>query len=166
MNTMKTTDANEFSKIKAKAAKFYDSVVRVYCPALKADVNFSSDGFHHLRYDGTRAERSKTIQKNKLLCIEEAVKIITKTTTIQEYRVSTQPMGKPDKSGFRKTKKIEYYAFYAITDLNKLRRINVIVRRIGEGNYHFWSVMPSWKESPINETQTLRSIGGNWMVDV
>ncbi|MFA4954341.1 MAG: hypothetical protein WC641_03450 [Patescibacteria group bacterium] len=155
----------EFAKIKAKAESLYKSVVKVHCPALGMDVHFSSDGFHHLQYDGTRAERTKLVQRNKILCLQEAVDIIKKTTTIQEYRSAIQPFGKADKNGFRQTKHVKYYAFHAITDLTKPRRVNVVVRRIGDGNHHFWSVMPSWKEDKINDSQTVRKIGGGWMLD-
>jgi len=162
---MSEFDHAEFSKIKIRAETFYHSIIKVRCPALIADVHFSSDGFHHLQYDGTRAERTKLVQKNKMLCLQEAVDIIRKTTTIQEYRTSLQPIGKANKNGLRPTKLVAYYAFHAITDFTKLRRINIVIRRIGEGNYHFWSVMPSWREDKINELQTVRKIGGGWMLD-
>lgn len=162
---MEAFDHHEFAKIKAKAETLYKTVVKVRCPALAADVHFSSDGFHHLQFNGVRVERLKTVQKIKMLCIQEAVEVIKKTTTIQEYRTALQPIGKTDRSGFRQTKHVAYYAFHAITDLTKPRRVNVVVRRVGDGNYHFWSVMPSWKEDQINGSQTVRKIGGNWMLD-
>ena len=56
----------EFKRLKNEAEAYYKSVGKVKCPALNAEVNFTSDGFHHLRYDNTRAERSKNEQKNKL----------------------------------------------------------------------------------------------------
>ncbi len=155
----------EFTRVKDKAELFYKSLGKMQCPALAADVHFSSDGFHHLRFDGTRAERSKAVQKGKLLCLEEAAEIIRKTTTVQEFRSTLAPVGKPDARGLRPTKRVEFFAFHAITDMNKPRRVNVVVRRVGDGNYHFWSVMPSWKESKINGAQTLRSVGGRWMFD-
>ena len=162
---MEVFDQQEFAKIKARAETFYKSVVKVRCPALGTDVHFSSDGFHHLQYDGTRTPRTKLARRSKLLCIQEAVDIIKKTTTMQEYRSAIQPVGKADSSGFRQTKHVAYWAFHAITDLTKPRRVNVVVRRIGDGNYHFWSVAPSWKEVKINGSQTVRKIGGGWMMD-
>ncbi|MFH1973725.1 MAG: hypothetical protein ABIK13_03955 [Patescibacteria group bacterium] len=162
---MDVFNPHEFARVKAKAEALYKTIVKAFCPALKSDVHFSSDGFHHLRFNGARAERTKAVQQAKMLCLQEALDVIRKTTTIQEYRVSLHPVGHGDKNGFRQTKRIEYFAFHAITDLVKSRRINVVVRRIGEGNFHFWSVMPSWKEERINDSQIVRKIGGGWMLD-
>lgn len=162
---MSDISLEEFTKIKSKADIFYKSVGCVRCPALDANVHFTSDGFHHLQFDGTRAERTKIVQKNKMLCLHEAVEVIKKSNTVQEYRTAVQPIGKPDKSGFRSTKNVVYYAFHAITDFSKLRRVNVVVRRVGDGNFHFWSVMPSWKEEEITDTQKMRKVGGDWLLD-
>lgn len=162
---MEPFNREAFLNIKLRAESFYKSINSIKCPALNTVVHFTSDGFHHLQFDGTRTERSKIVQKNKMLHLEDAVEIIKKTTTIQEYRTALQPVGKADKQGFRQTKPVAYFAFQAITDLEKCRRINVVVRRVGEGNYHFWSVMPSWKEEQITSSQSIRRIGGNWMTD-
>lgn len=124
----------------------YKKIISVYSPALKAEVIFNSDGFHHLRYDNSRAERSKTVQKNKFLFLNKAVTVIKTSTTVQEYRRSICPIGKTDKKGFRKTSTVEWFGLLAIVSFTKSIRIMVIVRRIGgeNGNYHFWSVMPRW----------------------
>jgi len=39
-------------------------------------------------------------------------------------------------------KQIRYWAFEAVVDD---RRIKVIVRQIGRGKKHFWSVIPAWR---------------------
>ncbi len=135
-----------WQKLKENTKQEYDTIGSLYCPALKSNILFNADGFHHLRYDGSRKERSKSVQKNKFTYFSDAVDILKKSTTIQEYRRSICPVGKPDKNGFRKTKSIEWFGFFAITSFSKQTRIKVIVRRIGEdnGHYHFWSVIPFW----------------------
>lgn len=162
---MTKADLQNFAKAKKEAEALYFSVEKLRCPALQEDIYFSSDGFHHLQFDGTRSERTKTVQKNKMLCLKEAIDILRKTTTIQEYRTSIQPVGKSDSKGYRQTKEVYYYAFHAITDFRRIRRINIVVKKIGNGHYHFWSVMPSWKEEKVNDTQVVRRIGGGWIVD-
>jgi hypothetical protein len=139
----------EFEKLKEKIELSYKGVGKIICPALKSEVVFNSDGFHHLRYDGHRSERDKRVQRNKFLCFDAAVEILKTTTTIQEYRRSICPIGKKDRSGFRKTKIVEWFSFFAIISFSKCRRVKVVIRRIGEneGKYHFWSVMPFWNLS-------------------
>jgi hypothetical protein len=149
-------DSEGFKKIKQETEEKYKKVGKIFCPALKTEVVFNSDGFYHLRYDGHRSERDKRVQRNKFLFFDDGVGILKKTTTIQEYRRSMCPIGKADKNGFRKMKTVEWFGFFAITSFSKRRRIKVVVRRVGEdsGNYHFWSVMPFW-----NLTNGKRVIG-------
>lgn len=125
------------------------------------EVHFNSDGFHHLRYDGHRSERNKKVQKNKFRFFPQAVEIIEKSTTVQEYRQGLCPVGKSNSSGFRKTAVVEWFGFFAITDFNNSIRIMVVVRKVGEnGQYHFWSVMPYWSLSNKNHV-----IGSNTIKD-
>lgn len=163
---MENFSLEEFVKIKEQSEKIYKEVGVLSCPALSADVHFTSEGFHHLQFDGSRSERPKQNQKTKMLCLRDAIKILKKTTTMQEYRSVMQPTGKPDRGGFRATKQVEYFAFEAVTDTEKARRIKVIVRRVGDGYYHFWSVMPTWFEDKKTGQPTIRTIGGSWMIDV
>jgi hypothetical protein len=134
-------DLEKFKNLLERARTFYQELSEIFCPALSAKISFNSDGFHHLRFDGTRAERSKQEQSNKLRCLKTAVEILKITTTIQEYRKTVQPFGKTGRDGFKKTSEVEYWGFIAIIrDI----RMKVIVRKIGNGSPHFWSVMPFW----------------------
>lgn len=141
-------DLEKFEELKNSTEIEYKKIVSVYSPALKSEIIFNSDGFHHLRYDSSRAERSKKAQYIKFRYFNKAVEIIKLSTTIQEYRRGICPVGKPDKGGFRKTKIVEWFAFFSIISFAKRTRIRVVVRRIGaDGQYHFWSVMPFWSLS-------------------
>ncbi|MDD4995612.1 MAG: hypothetical protein PHW53_04080 [Patescibacteria group bacterium] len=135
----------QFNKLKLAAREAYEKIGGIYCPALKADIIFNSDGFHHLRYDSNRSEREKLAQANKFKYFNDSVEILKKATTIQEYRRSIIPVGDIDKNGFHKTKTVEWFGFFAIVNFSNCIRIKAVVRRVGEdGKYHFWSVMPFW----------------------
>ncbi|MDP3974396.1 MAG: hypothetical protein Q8P65_00210 [bacterium] len=155
-------DLEKFNELKNTTKINYEKIGCVYSPALQANIVFNSDGFHHLRYDNNRSERSKKSQQGKFICFNKAVEILKKSTTIQEYRRSICAIGDYDKSGFRKTKIIEWFGFFAIISFSKRIRINAIVRRIGEenGKYHFWSVMPYWSLS-----NNIRIIGSKKIED-
>jgi hypothetical protein len=140
-----------FRQLLLEAKTFYDSVEKVYCPALNAEVIFNSDGFHHLRYNSSRSQRSKPEQRNKLAYLKEAVEVLKKSSTVQDYRECYRPLGTPDRSGFRKMVRVEFFAFWAVIgDVKKMIRIRVVVRRINGVQYHFWSDWPYWKEKIIN----------------
>ncbi len=135
----------QFNKLKISTKETYDKIGSIYCPALRANIIFNSDGFHHLRYDCNRSERNKKVQRNKFIYFNNAVEILKKATTIQEYRRAIRPVGNVDKNGFHKTKIVEWFGFFAIISVSKCIRINIVVKRIGEdGKFHFWSVMPYW----------------------
>lgn len=151
-------DLVKFKKLKEEVRRAYEKIGFIYCPALKANIVFNSDGFHHLRYDCNRSERNKKIQQNKIIYFNDAVEILKKATTIQEYRRSVCPVGKIDRSGFRKTKTVEWFGLFAIVNFDKCIRLNVVIRRLGENDekYHFWSVMPYWTLS--NNKRVIGSI--------
>lgn len=73
-----------------------------------------------------------------------ALDVIRKSGTLQEFRETMSPIGKKSKSGFTALKQTTYWGFAAITGQNKIK-IRVILRRIGDGNIIFWSVMPDSK---------------------
>ena len=56
-----------------------------------------------------------------------------------------EKFGKLAKDGFTKTKNVEYWAFHDIVGEKKRFLLRVIIRRIGDGKLHFWSVMPHGK---------------------
>ena len=57
-----------------------------------------------------------------------AAKLIARATTYQEFDVEQK-------------KNITYWGLIAIIDGQKIK---VVLRKIGNGNVHFWSVFPQW----------------------
>jgi len=126
-----------------KAREFYDSVGSVDCPYFNTKVTFNAKGFHHLQYSAG-SERTKQAQLYKFALLESAVEILKHSGTVQQYRQQLGTVGhKKGKSGLRDTNMMTYWAFEAIVGKNEpeFRRVKVIVRQIGNGEPHFWSVM-------------------------
>lgn len=127
----------------AKAETLYKDVKFVLCPYFKKNVTFNSDGFHHLRYNGSGSEREKVSQMNKFALLPKAIEIIIKSGTLQQYRKQWGAVGrKKNSDGSRPMKEMEYFAFEEIlgTGTNMLR-VKAIIRCVGNGEPHFWSVM-------------------------
>ncbi len=129
----------EFKKLKDKIHNQYLDIGKIYSPALNSNIFFNSNGWHHLRYDNSRSERKKVVQLNKFRFFGDALSILKKATTIQEYR-------RISAMAHNKESIIEWFAFLSIISFVKQIRIKVIIRRVGglNGQYHFWSVMPFW----------------------
>jgi hypothetical protein len=142
---MENTD--NYKDLLATSKLYYSTIGSIHCTALKSDVYFTSEGFHHLRYDSSLKERKKPERRNKLSSIPAAVETIKLSSTIQEYRCILEPVGLKDFKGYRTMVKVHYFGFWAVLDYNKrTTRVKAIVRQVNNGQYHFWSVMPYWTE--------------------
>lgn len=153
---MENFNIDEYQKLKNSIELQYKKIVSIYSPALKAQVFFNAGGWHHLRYDYNKSERSKPAQLNKLRFFNNAANTIKLSTTIQEYRRHTTFNEITGIDNMPKISIVEWFAFWEIISFTKSIRIRVIVRRVGgnDGNFHFWSVMPFW-----NLQHKKRSIG-------
>lgn len=130
-----------FEQKKAKARQIYDADRIIHSPYFDGTVSLTSDGFHHLRYSARR-ERNKKEQVLKFTLLPLGLHILKTATTLQEYRRLLMPVGEPSRrDGARVMKLVEWWAFVAIFVPQEIK-VRVIVRRVGEGKIHFWSVMP------------------------
>jgi hypothetical protein len=158
-------DLEGFKRLKEIRRQYYSGLEPVYCPALDEHVHFTSEGFFHLRYKSQGHERDKRIQKAKLVFLPEAVKIIQRSTTYQEYRSELTTVGeKSTRDGLRKTAEMRWYGFQAV--IREDCRIRVIVRRVGDGQIHFWSVMPDWYESKLPDGTIRKRVGKKDMATI
>ena len=89
--------------------------------------------------------RNVSEQKLKLRLLKKALRVIRRAGTVQEYRKHLEPVGHKGHDGSTKMKHVEYWAFHDIVGEKKRFLIRVIIRRVGDGKIHFWSVMPHGK---------------------
>lgn len=128
-----------FQREKDKAKAVYSSQSDLWCPYFSTKITLNSDGFHHLQFS-SRRERTKSEQLLKFRLLPLALEVIRKSGTVQEYRKILTPIGKPKQDGSIPMKEVEYWAFIGIVGDNKIK-IRTIVRKVGNGNLMFWSVM-------------------------
>jgi len=118
----------------------YKTIVPVYCPCLRTYVNFNSNGFMHLRFhiDGTPRKEKEQMHKMGLLPL---VIPVIKLATSAEYQKRFSPIGRKRLDGKSILKEVEYWALVASVGKQPVK-VKVILRKIGNGKIHFWSV---WK---------------------
>lgn len=138
-------DHHDLREIMREAKAIYEKQETMHCPYFEGPVTLNADGFVHLTYKPNRQPRNVNEQKLKLRLLKKALRIIRKAGTVQEYRRGVEKFGYPGPDGFTKMKQIEYWAFHDIVGEKKRFLLRVIVRRIGDGKPHFWSVMPHGK---------------------
>lgn len=119
--------------LKDKAKKFFQVTGALDCPAFTGEkIFFNAKGIQHLFYKGPRSKRDlKRIAKNIEL-LPQAVKLLKLMPIPQEEDTYTAH-----------EKKYKFWAFEGVIDN---RRIKVIIRQVGTGKKHFYSVIPAWRK--------------------
>jgi hypothetical protein len=131
---------SHFTKEKEKAKAIYIAEKEIYNPYFKTKIILNSDGFHHLQFSARR-ERTKREQLYKFSLLPYGLDIIRKSGTIQEYRRLLTPIGKKsERDGAIPMKHVEYWGLVAIVG-EKGVKMRTVLRRVGDGNITFWSVM-------------------------
>jgi hypothetical protein len=134
-------DLHYFNERKEKTKQIYLAQKSVYNPYFQTHIILNSDGFHHLQFSARR-ERGKREQLLKFNLVPIAIDIIKKSGTIQEYRKLLTPIGKPSsRNGAVPMKEIQYWGLVAIVGEKQIK-VRAVLRKVGDGNITFWSVMP------------------------
>lgn len=106
---------------------------KIKCPAFpKEEVSFNGKGINHLIYKGPRSKRdAKRIEVN-LRLLPSAIKLLKIMPIAQE---ENSRIGSDNRE-------YKYWAFEGVVDH---RRIKVVIRQIGNGTKHFYSIIPCWR---------------------
>jgi len=135
-----------YEGLRAQTKEIFERNSLIHCPYFGTDVVLNAEGLHHLRYSAER-ERTKPEQMLKFRLLPLALDVIRKSGTVQEYRKIWQAIGKKGADGMRVAKEVEYWGLVAIVG-PRPDKIRVILRRVGNGNITFWSVIRGAKILP------------------
>ena len=111
----------------------FQQTKEIACPAFGGEmVIFNAKGINHLLYKGNRSERDLSRIQTNIRLLPRAIRVLQLMPFFQE------------ESGYEKEGvKFRYWAFEAVVDD---RRVKDVVRQIGNGRKHFWSVIPAWRK--------------------
>lgn len=133
---------DDYFDVRSNSHEYYKKLNKVFCPALDMFVYFPSSGFNHIIYKKDRKVRDKISQVYRFKSLQNAVFIIEKSTTYQEYElINKKILIKHGEEFIVKDKEIKYWGLIAIIGNSKIK---VVLRKIGNGNLQFWSVIPYW----------------------
>ena len=157
-------DISNYDKMREDAHNFYQKIGIIRCPALNNEpVHFTAEGLNHLVYKSSRSERNRNDQITKFKLLSKAKTIIGITTTYQEYDESlTTVRRKRFKKIVQESATVKYWGFVAII---QNFRVKVIVRQIGNGQRHFWSVIPAWLTNHYRDIKLISQAKGNLAED-
>ena len=119
--------------IKSYVHRFFKGTEFIYSPAFRGErVYFNSKGISHIYYSGGKSvnRRSTKEIQTRVSLLENAREIIFNMEYFQDYRAK-----------YANGSVNMYWGFYSIIERKKIK---VVVRQIGIGNKHFYSVIPNW----------------------
>ena len=150
----------EYERLKNKAHEEYSKIGKVFCPNLKTEVAFNSNGFWHILYRGRGKKRDSGAQVMRFKLLSKAVSLVSETATLQEYDSFTGEVPTKDHTTrILKLTKVEYYGYIGIFDGWKIK---VIIKRLGNGQPFFWSVIPNWVTNRKRDSRfSYRNSAGN-----
>jgi len=152
-------DVSNYNKLKESAEQYFHSVGKVYCPAFDEAVHFVAEGFNHLVFKSPRSERERPSQILRFKLLPLAKELVELTTTYQEYEETLQErVVKRHKHIEKRSLPVQYWGLIAIL---RGRKVKVIIRKIGNGQLHFWSVVPAWVTNKYRDLRFFSTMKGN-----
>jgi hypothetical protein len=146
-----------YQKKKDAAHKLYTERPLIYSPFFKESVFLGPEGFKHLCVSSTgERKREEQVQRFELLPL--ALYTLETTTRPPTYRrrfCSVSSGTGPSK----KTKLVQWWTFVQ-TFKNEGISVRVVVRKVGKGKLHFWSVMLN--TSGMAEPPNLANVATMW----
>jgi len=135
---------DEFVAVLQKAHAYYATIVRVFCPYLRGDVQFNSQGMEHLRRKSWNRGRPRHDQFMRLKHLAIAPAILRLSATVQgvwhgHERNRRRRHGRWEEH----FKPATFYEFVAVMED---RRFKVIVKQTSDGEIVFWSLIPFWRQ--------------------
>jgi len=146
---------DRYYQIKKDAAReIYTERPLIYSPFFKQDILLGSEGFQHLSVSA-KGGRSREEQIQRFTVLPFGIHILETATTLRGYRRrfdyfnSTEgdersrrdrlAVGASGMFASKKRKIVQWWRF--AEPYQNQGMVRVVVRKIGNGNLHFWSVM-------------------------
>lgn len=129
------------SELIAKQRKKYELTKNIYCPFMKEVVYFNNKGFFHATHNGRGRIRNEADARMRLYLISDVNNVIKYA---RKYGNPPRLVPKNDPEN-KQGKEITYYELTHRFSAKK--EVSVILRRIGRGRLHYYSVMFTRKQN-------------------
>lgn len=159
-------DPTRYEPEKERAHQFFLNTKEIHSPLL-GTIYFNSDGFMHLIFSDEegREKRDWKDQIRRFQFLPKVPDVLKKMTHCQEYfEIMKSFEIKMNKQRMKTMKKICFWGFVAIIN-NYQRRIKIIVRQVGNGQIHFWSVIPYWNVKHYKDIEKIGLAEGDLAIE-
>lgn len=138
--------AKNHKKLLHTTQQKYDSIGRVFCPVLNSYVHFNAEGYRHLIYKPNRKKRKVEEQIYKLELFGLVIPVIKSAESIQRWRFTGEQGTDND---------VQHYALVFKAGKRPIE-VRVIIKRTGDGQFNFHSVMKHTSKKRRSRRRTLR----------
>ena len=129
-----------YNRIRESARRIYTAASMIHSPYFGGDVVLGPEGFQHLQHS-EQGTRSRKEQIQRFILLPLGLKVLRTATTVQEYRRALMPLGPSAKrAGSPHTIAAQWWGFVAAFVARGVI-VRVVVRKVGSGKIHFWSLM-------------------------
>lgn len=140
-------DDRNYQNKKEAARRIYTAQPLIHSPYFDKDIVLGEEGFQHLSLSAV-GPRTKEEQTRRFLLLPLALHILKTATTLQAYRKQRMAVGTPGTGpGHQGKETVWWWAFKALFPKQGIM-VGVVVRKVGTGKPHFWSVMLYEKPGP------------------
>ena len=150
----------QYQKHRDSTLNLYKNINSIFSPAMQTRVVFSAEGFNHIIFKSARKERERSSQILRFKLLPLAVKLISLSTTYQEYEESFSEITiKRRKGKIKVIKIVKYWGIIAIIDGQKIK---VILRKLSDqGLINFWSIIPAWTTNKYRDIKFYTAMKGD-----
>ncbi len=133
-----------FDRTRDKAEEAYKKVGQVVCPYFNKEVKLNVKGLDHLKSKSWGKTRSRGDQYMRFKFLGLVPEILRRSSTLQGYHSTESMVRKKNYGSWQEVlNKVHFYEFIYVH--REKTRVKVIVRKDGEGELYFYSIIPFWK---------------------
>lgn len=152
-----------YAELRTEALELYNSFGAVRCPAFDNElVHFTAEGFNHLIYRRKKKPRDPRVQIMKFELLPRAKTLIESTTTFQEQEEMYQYIT-VERRGKKETRNVLVRSWGLVAIVNRFR-IRVVIRQVGNGKKHFFSVIPAWVTRQYRDIKLIETSTGSGLM--
>ena len=134
-----------YKNLEREAKLFYKGIRRVFRPSWGEYISFNTEGFRHLIWKGNRKRKeNERVKRLDLLPYASIIIADGKLSSIRKKKKIERV-----KQYGRREKRESSAKFWAFSDIKDGKKITVVVRQIGSGNKHFFSIFEDHKNKKL-----------------
>ncbi len=147
---------SNYRKLRNETRKLYSETRPLYSHALNKIIIFNAHGFKHILYKGSMFARDRESQELRMSLFPIAIRLIKRANLFQEYEERLIRFKiKTRKRHSYSSKSVHYWGIIAIFEGQKIK---VVLRRVGNGEIHFWSIIPNCVTSKYRDEKLMHKM--------